>query len=204
MLELPVAHGMPRLRRSETIVPSDRLTRREHDGIHDRDNATFWLREGQGVIRPNHARDDRCVGHVRIAVAHVRHRAVAPNDEANCHATLQARVAPEAVFVAEAKPTVVLANDALNDLGRETPLDFRRPDADLRCARGVRSTGAAVAGAEARTRSGAAAVVDGADRAETDALAEAPTASTRRAFTRGSSAVRFPSPLPSPPWRPGV
>ena len=75
-------------------------------------------------------------------------------------AALEVRVVAQAVLVAEAEATEVLANDALDDLGREAAVDLRRAHADLRALASVRAAEAAVARAEALTGAGAGAVAD--------------------------------------------
>src|SRR5262249_27828623 len=94
------------------------------------------------------------------------------------NATLEVRVVAEAVLVAQAEATEVLAHDALDDLGREAAADARRAHADRRRLGAVRAAQAAVTGAEALASAGAGAVTDRADRSEADTFA-----ATAAAFT---------------------
>src|SRR5512132_1806942 len=143
----------------------------EHDRVGDRDSAAFGLRERKPVERADRPRHDAAVRHVRPAVLHLRHRAIVTDDEAHGDAALEVRAVAQTVLVTEAEATEVLANDTLNDLGRETTADLRSAHANLRRLGPVRATEAAVAGAEALPGAGASAVTDGADRAEADAFA---------------------------------
>src|SRR5262245_42797591 len=118
---------------------------REHDRVDDRHDAAFGLRKRQAVVRANHALHDAGIREGGTAVAHIGHRAVSTNYETNRDASLQVRIVAQAVLVAETESSVVLANDALNDLGRKPTVDGGGSHPDLRSAGRVRTTQTPVA-----------------------------------------------------------
>src|SRR5262249_23043250 len=148
----------------------------EHDGVGDRDDAAFGLRERQPVERTHHARHHAAVRHVRAAVADVRDRAVAADDEPDGDAPRQVGVIAQAVLVAEAEAAEVLPDDALDALRREPAAHLRGAHADLRGLRTVRAAEPAVARTKTLSGAGAGAVAQGADAAEADTLAAAAAA----------------------------
>ena len=86
-------------------------------------------------------------------------------------APLQVGVVAHAVLVAKAEATEVLAHDALDDLGRQAPVDARRALANARGLDLVAAAETTAAAADALPRAGAGAVTEAAEVAEADALA---------------------------------
>src|SRR6185436_8856698 len=119
--------------------------------IHDRDDAALGLREREVLEPSDHAGDHALIGEVGAAVLGHGDGAAAVDDELHRDATLEVRVGAEAVLVAETEAAEVLANDALDDLGREAPVDLRGPLTDGGGAGLVRAAEAAVAVAETLT-----------------------------------------------------
>src|SRR5262249_46262829 len=138
------------------------------DHGHD---AAFGLRERETVVRADHAAHHTAIRKGRATVRHVRHRAVAADDEAHRHRAFEVRVSRDTLLVVHTETAVALANDTLNDFRREAAAAAGRAHADLRCACRVSATETAVTGAEALARTGAGAVTERADRSETDTFA---------------------------------
>src|SRR5690606_8195615 len=112
-------------------------------------------------------------------------------DEARRNATLQVRIASEALLVTHPETAEVLADDALDDLGRQTAADGGRTHAHFRGTRRVRAAQTPVTRAETLTRPGAGTVAEGPDIAETDTFASAAATftDTRETETAGAECV---------------
>src|SRR5262249_4042602 len=85
----------------------------EHQRIRHGPDAVFRRREGQAVIRLQHAGHRGAVRQIAAAVLHVADRAVATDHEARADAALEVRVTREPGLVAVAEASEVLAHDAL-------------------------------------------------------------------------------------------
>src|SRR5580692_4424892 len=136
------------------------VARVEHDRVDDRDHAAFGLGERQ-VAEPAHdALRDAGVGDVAPAIGRHRNGATAIDHELHRHATLQVRIVAEPVLVAEAETSEVLADDALDDLGRQAAVDAGRAFADARRLDLVTAAEATATAADALAGSGPRAVTE--------------------------------------------
>src|SRR6185295_10740124 len=95
------------------------FARREDDRVGDRRDAAVRRGERERREAADDALRDRLVGEIRARIACDIDAAVTTDDELRDDATLEARVVAEATLVAEAEATEVLANDSLDDLGRD-------------------------------------------------------------------------------------
>ena len=104
------------------------LARREGDGIHDRRDATFGLREGEIAEAPNDAADDLLVGDVRAAVGGLHHRAVPTDDELGHDTAVEGGVVAKTRLVAETELFIGEEGATVYVTGRSVRGASTRPD----------------------------------------------------------------------------
>src|SRR5262249_12388267 len=124
-------------------------------------------------------------------VRRLRDRAAAVDRELDRHAALQGRVVAQPVLVAEAKAAEVLADDALDDLGRESAVDGGGAFADAGGLYGVPAAQPSVTAARPLPRAVAGALTKAAEGAEADPFpsTSATCARAEQAQASGSEGV---------------
>src|SRR4051812_34077952 len=163
---------------------------REHDGVNHRHDAAFGLREAQPVEGRDHAADHAAVRKIRATVGGVGNCAVTTDNETRRNTPFEVGIATQALLVTHTEPTVVLTDDALNYLGRETTAHGRCTHAHLGGLGLMGSAKTAMASAEALPCAGTGSVAQGADVAQADAFAATTAALTDTGETEAARAER--------------
>src|SRR5262249_4468947 len=107
----------------------------EIDRVDDRYHPPLRLGERQRAERPSDALDSSRVAERGALDADVGHVAIATDGEFNRDAPAQGRSLPEPILVAQPKATVILPNNALNDLRGEPAVYLDRSGPDARRGR---------------------------------------------------------------------
>src|SRR5690606_20302608 len=106
------ADSLQAVRASHAFTFNNLSAGSEHDGVGHCNDPTLWLGKAQTIERPHHTTDHIRVRHAGPTIAHVGHRTVTVDDEADRNTTLQTRVCAQALLVTQPETTVVLPNDA--------------------------------------------------------------------------------------------